>query len=61
MIFIYFFVIFFPPVGVIPWVMVAEFFNQETRPMAVSIATLVNWLANFTVGLVFPFILVSSN
>ena len=48
-------------IGPIPWVMVAELFNQETRSMGVSIATLVNWVCNFIVGLVFPFILVGSN
>ena len=45
--------------GAIPWLMVAELFMQEARPIAISIATLVNWLANFVVGLVFPYILVS--
>ena len=32
---------------------------QEARPIAISIATVVNWLANFVVGLVFPYLLVS--
>ena len=39
--------------------MVAELFLQESRPIAVTIATIVNWLANFVVGLAFPYILVS--
>ena len=47
-------------VGPIPWLMVAELFLQEARPIAVTIATIVNWLANFVVGLAFPYILVSS-
>ena len=46
--------------GAIPWLMVAELFLQEARPVAVTIATIVNWLANFVVGLAFPYILVSS-
>ena len=48
------------PTGAIPWLMVAELFLQEARPVAVTIATIVNWLANFVVGLAFPYILVSS-
>ena len=48
------------PTGAIPWLMVAELFLQEARPVAVTIATIVNWLANFIVGLAFPYILVSS-
>ena len=47
-------------VGPIAWLMVAELFLQEARPVAVTIATIVNWLANFMVGLAFPYILVSS-
>ena len=50
----------FHNVGPIPWLMVAELFLQEARPIAVTIATIVNWLANFVVGLAFPYILVSS-
>ena len=44
--------------GPVPWLMVAELFLQEVRPTAVTIATIVNWLANFVVGLAFPYILV---
>ena len=40
--------------------MVSELFLQEARPIAVGIATIVNWFANFTVGLTFPYILVST-
>jgi sugar porter (SP) family MFS transporter len=43
--------------GSIPWLMVSELFLQEARPIAVGIATSVNWFANFTVGLTFPYIL----
>lgn len=43
--------------GAIPWLMVAELFQQEARPFAVSIATIVNWLTNFAIGFAFPFML----
>lgn len=39
--------------------MVPELFLQETRAVAVTVATIVNWLATFVVGFVFPYILVS--
>lgn len=40
--------------GSIPWFITAELFDQSARHYAVSIATLVNWAANFTSGLLFP-------
>lgn len=40
--------------GSIPWFITAELFDQAARPYAISIATVVNWLANFISGLVFP-------
>ncbi|UYV70021.1 hypothetical protein LAZ67_7001493 [Cordylochernes scorpioides] len=40
--------------GPIPWMITAELFAQGPRPAAMSIAMLVNWLANFVSGLVFP-------
>lgn len=40
--------------GSIPWMMTTELFSQGPRPAAVSIGVLVNWLANFAVGSVFP-------
>ncbi|KAL3862011.1 hypothetical protein ACJMK2_008016 [Sinanodonta woodiana] len=40
--------------GSIPWFFVAELFAQGPRSAAVSVAVLVNWFANFIVGLVFP-------
>lgn len=49
------------PAGAVPWTMVPELFLQETRPVAVTVATIVNWAATFLVGFVFPYILVSSN
>ncbi|XP_022243647.1 glucose transporter type 1-like isoform X2 [Limulus polyphemus] len=43
--------------GSIPWMITAELFSQGPRPAAISIAMLVNWFANFVVGLVFPMML----
>ncbi|XP_058793375.1 glucose transporter type 1 isoform X2 [Phymastichus coffea] len=40
--------------GSIPWMITAELFSQGPRPAAMSIAVLVNWLANFLVGICFP-------
>ena len=45
--------------GSIPWFFVAELFAQGPRSAAVSVATAVNWSANFCVGLVFPILNVS--
>ncbi|XP_024080537.1 glucose transporter type 1 isoform X10 [Cimex lectularius] len=39
--------------GSIPWLITAELFSQGPRPTAMSIAVLVNWLANFLVGIGF--------
>ncbi|XP_012940754.1 glucose transporter type 1 [Aplysia californica] len=40
--------------GSIPWLIVAELFSQGARPAAMSVAVLVNWVANFIVGYSFP-------
>ncbi|CAH0546138.1 unnamed protein product [Brassicogethes aeneus] len=40
--------------GSIPWMITAELFSQGPRPAAMSIAVLVNWIANFVVGIGFP-------
>lgn len=40
--------------GAIPWFIVAELFSQGPRPAAMSIAVLINWTANFAVGIGFP-------
>uniref|UniRef100_A0A8C0BRB2 Solute carrier family 2, facilitated glucose transporter member 5 n=1 Tax=Buteo japonicus TaxID=224669 RepID=A0A8C0BRB2_9AVES len=40
----------------IPFVLTGEFFQQSQRPAAFMIAGTVNWLSNFAVGLLFPFI-----
>nr|XP_008114103.1 PREDICTED: solute carrier family 2, facilitated glucose transporter member 9 isoform X1 [Anolis carolinensis]XP_008114104.1 PREDICTED: solute carrier family 2, facilitated glucose transporter member 9 isoform X1 [Anolis carolinensis] len=42
--------------GGIPFVLTGEFFQQSQRPAAFMIAGIINWLSNFIVGLVFPFI-----
>ncbi|XP_018907720.1 glucose transporter type 1 isoform X2 [Bemisia tabaci] len=39
--------------GSIPWMITAELFSQGPRPAAMSIAVLVNWIANFVVGIGF--------
>lgn len=46
--------------GSIPWFITAELFDQTARPYAISIATLVNWTANFLSGLLFPIMKVRS-
>lgn len=40
--------------GSIPWMITAELFSQGPRPAAMSVSVLVNWLANFIVGIGFP-------
>ncbi|CAL1527830.1 unnamed protein product [Lymnaea stagnalis] len=40
--------------GAIPWFMVAELFAQSPRTAAVGVSVVVNWLCNFTVGIIFP-------
>ncbi|XP_053114547.1 solute carrier family 2, facilitated glucose transporter member 9 isoform X2 [Hemicordylus capensis] len=42
--------------GGIPFVLTGEFFAQAQRPAAFMIAGIINWLSNFAVGLLFPFI-----
>lgn len=42
--------------GGIPFILTGEFFQQPQRPAAFIIAGTVNWLSNFAVGLLFPFI-----
>lgn len=41
--------------GSIPWMIVAELFSQGPRPAAMSISVLINWIFNFLVGYVYPF------
>ena len=40
--------------GSIPWMITGELFEQEPRPAAIAVATVVNWTANLIVGLTFP-------
>lgn len=42
--------------GPIPWLIVAEMFNAQPRPAAMSLATMTNWVFSFLVGILFPFI-----
>ncbi|KAM9678642.1 solute carrier family 2, facilitated glucose transporter member 9 isoform 7-T10 [Trichechus inunguis] len=42
--------------GGIPFILTGELFQQSERPAAFIIAGTVNWLSNFTVGFLFPFI-----
>ncbi|KAM4854995.1 solute carrier family 2, facilitated glucose transporter member 9 [Thomomys bottae] len=42
--------------GGIPFILTGEFFQQSQRPAAFTIAGTVNWLSNFAVGLLFPYI-----
>ncbi|TRY63220.1 hypothetical protein TCAL_11317 [Tigriopus californicus] len=50
-----FYVVFFAVgPGSIPWMITAELFSQGPRPAAMSVAVLINWCANFCVGIGFP-------
>ncbi|RLN67421.1 hypothetical protein BBJ28_00022775 [Nothophytophthora sp. Chile5] len=40
--------------GPIPWLIAAEMFPPKSRTTATSIATMVNWLGLFIIGIVFP-------
>ncbi|XP_043918530.1 solute carrier family 2, facilitated glucose transporter member 9 isoform X2 [Protopterus annectens] len=42
--------------GGIPFILTGELFQQSDRPAAFLVAGSVNWISNFIVGLVFPFI-----
>ncbi|XP_074085896.1 solute carrier family 2, facilitated glucose transporter member 9 isoform X2 [Macrotis lagotis] len=42
--------------GGIPFILTGEFFQQSQRPAAYMIAGTINWLSNFVVGLLFPYI-----
>lgn len=54
------FVVFFAiGLGSIPWFLVSELFLPSARPLAVSIAVPVNWLANAVVAQAFPSLQVS--
>lgn len=41
--------------GPIPWLIVAEMFDAKWVATAMSLCSLVNWVCNFLVGLLFPF------
>jgi sugar porter (SP) family MFS transporter len=41
--------------GPIPWLIISEIFPSDVRPLAVSIATTVNWTCNFVILLTFNY------
>ncbi|XP_075946688.1 solute carrier family 2 member 15b [Anarhichas minor] len=43
------------PAGV-PFLITAELFKQSHRPAAYTVAGCLNWMSNFTIGFVFPFL-----
>ncbi|XP_027655395.2 LOW QUALITY PROTEIN: solute carrier family 2, facilitated glucose transporter member 9-like [Falco cherrug] len=47
------------PAGV-PFLMTAELFTQSHRPAAYIVGGSLNWLCNFTIGLIFPFLQMSA-
>ncbi|MFT7812660.1 solute carrier family 2, facilitated glucose transporter member 9-like isoform X1 [Arapaima gigas] len=47
------------PAGV-PFLMTAELFKQSHRPAAYTVGGSLNWISNFTVGFVFPFLQMSA-
>ncbi|KAM4635920.1 solute carrier family 2, facilitated glucose transporter member 9-like [Discoglossus pictus] len=47
------------PAGV-PFIMTGELFKQSHRPAAYIVGGTLNWLSNFTVGFVFPFLQMSA-
>ncbi|XP_016355728.1 solute carrier family 2, facilitated glucose transporter member 9-like [Sinocyclocheilus anshuiensis] len=47
------------PAGV-PFLMTGELFKQSHRPSAYIVGGFVNWISNFTVGFVFPFLQMSA-
>ncbi|KAM9323785.1 solute carrier family 2, facilitated glucose transporter member 9-like [Gastrophryne carolinensis] len=47
------------PAG-LPFIMTGEFFKQSHRPAAYIVGGSLNWLSNFTVGFVFPFLQMSA-
>uniref|UniRef100_A0AAQ4RZZ5 Solute carrier family 2 member 15b n=1 Tax=Gasterosteus aculeatus aculeatus TaxID=481459 RepID=A0AAQ4RZZ5_GASAC len=42
--------------GGVPFLITAELFKQSHRPAAYTVAGCLNWLSNFTIGFVFPFL-----
>lgn len=40
----------------VPFLITAELFKQSHRPAAYTVAGCLNWLSNFTIGFVFPFL-----
>jgi MFS transporter, SP family, solute carrier family 2 (facilitated glucose transporter), member 3 len=42
--------------GPIPWLIVAEMFSGQYVAAAMGLSSIVNWICNFIVGMVFPFL-----
>uniref|UniRef100_A0A4W5KL07 Solute carrier family 2, facilitated glucose transporter member 5 n=1 Tax=Hucho hucho TaxID=62062 RepID=A0A4W5KL07_9TELE len=49
-----------PCVAGVPFLITAELFKQSHRPAAYTVAGCLNWLSNFTIGFVFPFLQMSA-
>lgn len=45
----------------VPFLITAELFKQSHRPAAYTVAGVLNWLSNFTIGFIFPFLEVRAN
>lgn len=40
----------------VPFLITAELFKQSHRPAAYTVGGCLNWISNFTIGFVFPFL-----
>lgn len=54
---VFFFFFFFAGV---PFLITAELFKQSHRPAAYTVGGSLNWMSNFTIGFIFPFLQVSN-
>lgn len=43
----------------VPFLITAELFKQSHRPAAYTVGGSLNWMSNFTIGFIFPFLQVS--
>uniref|UniRef100_A0A8B9VCS8 Major facilitator superfamily (MFS) profile domain-containing protein n=1 Tax=Anas zonorhyncha TaxID=75864 RepID=A0A8B9VCS8_9AVES len=49
-----------PSAAGVPFLMTAELFTQSHRPAAYVLGGSLNWLCNFTIGFIFPFLQMSA-